>query len=225
MSRKEVISLLLEDSLNNHGKDANNVNVEIPPNALILETIANIPAANDPITFWTDVTGNFVAENNITLSFTIRGAPLALRRPSVRRGYGASMVGHRGRGFGRPMYNPSHHKLGQFQSLLVGLLTPTALPLPFFPSSNPLGASLIFIFFNLTSILSTQGETAVLGADNTPKTYVVGKVDLDNLVKFTLDAIDGVAFVDDGQISELNCSKVWVENAGSTSCIISKLVN
>jgi Holliday junction resolvase RusA-like endonuclease len=53
----------------------------------------------------------------------------------------------------------------------------------------------------------------------------VGKVDLDNLVKFTLDVIGGVAFVDHGQISELNCSKVWVENPGSTSCIISKLVD
>jgi hypothetical protein len=54
ISRKEVISLLSDDSSNNHGNDANNemdVNVEIPPNAPILETIANIPAANYPITF------------------------------------------------------------------------------------------------------------------------------------------------------------------------------
>jgi Holliday junction resolvase RusA-like endonuclease len=53
----------------------------------------------------------------------------------------------------------------------------------------------------------------------------VGKVDLGNLVKFTLDAIGGVACVDDGQIAELNCSKVWAENEGSTACIISKLVD
>jgi hypothetical protein len=133
MSWKEVILLLSEDSSNNPGNDANktDVNVDIPANAPI-ETIANIPLANDPLTFWSNVNDNFVAENNITLSFTIGGAPVALRRPSVRRGYGASMVGWSGRGFGRPMYNPSHHKLGQFWSLLVVLLTPTSIPLPFF---------------------------------------------------------------------------------------------
>jgi hypothetical protein len=117
----------------------------------------------------------------------------------VRRGYGASIVGQRGRGFGRPMYNPFHHKLGQFRSLLVGLLTPTSLPLPFFPSSNALGASLIFYLCqpNIHFVNSRRDRGL---RDNAPKTYVVGKVDLDNLVKFTLDAIDGVAFVDDGQI-------------------------
>jgi hypothetical protein len=94
MSRKEVISLLSDDSSNNPGNDANkemDVNVEIPPNTPIIETIVNIPVANDPITFWTNVSYNFVAENNITLSFTIRGAPVAFRRPSVRRDYGASI--------------------------------------------------------------------------------------------------------------------------------------
>jgi hypothetical protein len=94
MSRKEAILLVSDDSSNNPGNDANkemDVNVEIHLNTPIIETIANIPVANDPITFWTNVSGNFVAENNITLSFTIRGAPVALRRPSVRRGYGASI--------------------------------------------------------------------------------------------------------------------------------------
>jgi hypothetical protein len=71
MSRKEeVISLLSEDSSINPVDDAKvtDVNVDIPVNAPI-ETIAN---------FWSDVTDNFLAKNNITLPFTIRGAPIAL---------------------------------------------------------------------------------------------------------------------------------------------------
>jgi hypothetical protein len=229
MSRKEVISLLSDDSSNNPGpeNDLNetNVNVDIPVNATTESSIANtIPVANHPPTFWSDPTDNFVVENNTTLSFTIRGAPVALRRPSVRRGYGASMVGRRGRGFGRPMYNPSHPKLVQFRSLLVGLLTPTSTPLPFFSSSVALGARLTFHLRRPNIHFVNSRRDRGLRA-NAPKTYVVGKVDLDNLVKFTLDAIGGVAFVDDGQIAELNCSKVWVENDGSTACIISKLVD
>jgi hypothetical protein len=75
MSRKEVISFLSDDS-SNHVNDVNvtDVNVDIPANAPI-ETIANIPVPNVPLTVWSDVTNNFVAENNITLSFAIRGAP------------------------------------------------------------------------------------------------------------------------------------------------------
>jgi hypothetical protein len=134
------------------------------------------------------------------------------------------MIGRTGRGFGRLMYNPSQPKLTQLFSLLVGLLTRTSIPLPFFSSSDAVGAPLIF-YLCRPNIHFVNSRRDCSLRDNAPKTYVVGKVDLDNLVKLSLDAIGGVAFVDDGKISELNCSKVWVENEDSPFCIISKLVN
>jgi Holliday junction resolvase RusA-like endonuclease len=54
--------------------------------------------------------------------------------------------------------------------------------------------------------------------------YVLGKVQVDNLVKFTLDAIGGVVFGDDGQIAHLSCEKVWDNGDGSTTCVVSKLL-
>jgi hypothetical protein len=165
-----------------------------------------------------------VAENNDKLAFTIRGAPVALKRPSVRKGY-ASMAGREGRGFGRPMYNPSQPKLSQFRELLVGLVQRTpACTLPFFQSSVPLDARMVFRIRrpNLHFVNSRRDRGLRATA---PNKYVVGKVDLDNLVKFTLDAISGVAFVDDGQITQLTCQKVWDLGDGSTTCVVSKLAD
>jgi hypothetical protein len=82
--------------------------------------------------FWCEPTDSFEADTNNKLVFTIRGAPIALRRPGVRRGY-APMAARAGRGFGwgfgRPMYNPSQPKLNQFRSLLEGLISPRLPPL------------------------------------------------------------------------------------------------
>jgi hypothetical protein len=111
----------------------------------------------------------------------------------------------------------------RFEVTIV-LLMRTSIPLPSFSSSDALGARPIF-YFCRPNIHFVNARRDCGLRDNAPKTYVVGKVDLDNLVKLSLDAIGGIAFVDDGKISELNCSKVWVENEGFPSCIISKLVD
>jgi hypothetical protein len=129
-----------------------------------------------------------------------------------------------GRGFGRPMYNPSHPKLSEFRRLLVELVSPpsSSLILPFFLSQIPLGAKIVFgLRRPNTHFVNSRRERGLRAT--APKKYVVGKADLDNLVKFTLDAMVGVAFADDDQISRLTCEKVWVENDGSTTCIVSRL--
>jgi hypothetical protein len=198
MSQKEVILLLSDNSSNNPGNDANkmDVTVDFPANGPI-ETDANMPVANDPLTFWSNVRDNFVVKNNITLLFTIRGPLVALRQPSARRGYGASMVDLAGRGFGCPMYNPSQPKVAKFWSVLVGLLTPASMPLPSCSLCTALGAWLIFYLCQGFISLNSRRDHGLM--DNAPKMYIVGMVDLDNLIKFTLDAIGGVAFVDNGQ--------------------------
>jgi Holliday junction resolvase RusA-like endonuclease len=58
---------------------------------------------------------------------------------------------------------------------------------------------------------------------NDPQTYVVGMLDLDNLVKFTLGAIGGVIYVTDSQICHISFRKVWDEDQGSTTCVVSKM--
>jgi hypothetical protein len=74
-------------------------------------------------------------------------------------------------------------------------------------------------FVDLMFILLTQGEREA----SAPKKCVVGKADLDNLVKFVLDAMGGVAFADDQQISQLTCEKVWDVGDGSTTCTLTQL--
>ncbi len=41
-----------------------------------------------------------------------------------------------------------------------------------------------------------------------------GRKDLDNMVKFVLDALNGVVYLDDGQISRIHAVKSYVEEGG-----------
>ena len=99
----------------------------------------------------------------------------------------------------------------------------TSTSLPFFQEKIPLAAQMSFRLRhpNLHFVNSRRDR----GLRSTaPKQYAVGKVDVDNLVKFILDAIDTVVFIDDGQICHLSCKNVWDDGDGSTSCSISKLI-
>ncbi len=102
MSRKEVILLLSDDS-DNPGNSANESDAIIPVAnysarkeviLLLSDNLADnpanaaneidaviriIPVFNDSALFWPNVTDHFVAEKSNLLSFTIRGAPVALR--------------------------------------------------------------------------------------------------------------------------------------------------
>ena len=40
----------------------------------------------------------------------------------------------------------------------------------------------------------------------------LSKKDIDNLAKFTLDALNGIAFTDDHQVTRLHCTKVYGES-------------
>jgi hypothetical protein len=104
-----------------------------------------------------------------------------------------------GRGFGRPMYNPSQPKLNQFRSLLEGLISPpssTILVLTFLLTKIPLGARVVFRLCRPNAhFVNSRRERGL--RSSAPKKFVIGKADLDNLVKFVLDAMGGVAFADD----------------------------
>jgi Holliday junction resolvase RusA-like endonuclease len=49
--------------------------------------------------------------------------------------------------------------------------------------------------------------------DSSPK-YNINNKDLDNMVKFVLDALNDKLYTDDSLIIEINCSKLYAENEG-----------
>jgi Holliday junction resolvase RusA-like endonuclease len=138
------------------------------------------------------------------------------------------MAGRAGRGFGWgfgcPMYNPSQPKLNQFRSLLEGLISSpsSTIVLPFLSTKIPLGARVVFRLRRPNVHFVNSRRERGLRA-SAPKKFVVEKADLDNLVKFVLNAMGGVAFADDQQISQLTCKKVWDVGDGSTTCTLTEL--
>jgi Holliday junction resolvase RusA-like endonuclease len=57
------------------------------------------------------------------------------------------------------------------------------------------------------------GKNSHVLKDNSPK-YNINNKDLDNMVKFVLDALNDKLYTDDSLIIEINCSKLYAENDG-----------
>jgi len=55
----------------------------------------------------------------------------------------------------------------------------------------------------------------------TPYCYI----DLDNLVKFVLDALNGKAYEDDSQVCEIHTAKLYTDTDSRTEVVISKLLD
>jgi Holliday junction resolvase RusA-like endonuclease len=205
----EVISLLTDEEDKDDDADEDTL---APTNAVTVPPAGTL--------FWIDESDIFQC-SRIHISFTIQGAPVALSRPRIRFGYRLFS----GRvGFGRPLYNPSQRKLTLFRQVLVSMITstPSNFLLPLMEPSVPLEAVITFRNRRPNSHFVNSKRNRGLRT-TAPRTYVVGKLDLESLVKFTLDAIGGVIYVTDGQICYISCRKVWDEGQGSTTCVVSKL--
>lgn len=50
--------------------------------------------------------------------------------------------------------------------------------------------------------------------------YHSGRPDIDNLVKTVLDALNGIAYSDDGQVASIRASKYWTTGTGYTEITI-----
>jgi hypothetical protein len=181
----EVISLLPEDE-----DDVLDLEETVVHN--------NVPRVlPDGTIFWRNESDIFQC-SRIKIAFTIHGAPVALSRPCIRFGY--RLFGGRA-GFGRPLYNPSQHKLAVFCEVLGSMISSSQSPLflPLMEPSFPLLATITFRIRRLNSHFVNLRRNRGLRR-NAPQTYVIGKLDLDNLVKFTLDAIGSVIYVTGGQM-------------------------
>lgn len=72
------------------------------------------------------------------------------------------------------------------------------------PLTTPLEVTFLF-FMPMPKRMSLKKKEALLGAPHTKKP------DLDNLIKFYLDSMNGVVYNDDKQIYEINSCKVYSE--------------
>lgn len=66
-----------------------------------------------------------------------------------------------------------------------------------------------------------SGKHSTQMKDTAPK-YNTNKKDLDNMVKFVLDAFNNQLYEDDCQIIEIHCSKLYVEHSEETGYIYAK---
>ena len=125
---------------------------------------------------------------------TIHGQPVPQPRPRVST---------RG-GFGRA-YVPSRHPVHAWrEAIRRGYRGPRF--------RNGVSVRLQFVFQRPPSHFKRAGELTAAGARQQHP-----KPDVDNLAKSVLDALNGVAWVDDSQVEELLVTKVWGEGS---RCVI-----
>ena len=126
------------------------------------------------------------------VTFTVYGEPVPLRRHMVSRGR---------------MYNPSSTEQRNFARAC-------ALQLPEAPLTGPIEATLTFYFPRPASHYRTGRYAGELKPDM-PRWHSKRK-DLDNLVKFVLDSLNGLAYEDDSQVAVIRCAKFYTEGEPRT---------
>ena len=105
-------------------------------------------------------------------------------------------------------YDPSKKEKEDFIKAIE--LLPEGLPKD--KMTNPIKCVLHFYCKRPKSHYKT-GKNANILKDTSPK-YNINNKDLDNMVKFVLDALNDKLYVDDTLIIEINCSKLYSEGDG-----------
>jgi Holliday junction resolvase RusA-like endonuclease len=105
-------------------------------------------------------------------------------------------------------YDPSKKEKDDFIKAIE--LLPEGLPKD--KMTNPIKCVLHFYCKRPKSHYKT-GKNANILKDTSPK-YNINNKDLDNMVKFVLDALNDKLYVDDSLIFEINCSKLYSEGDG-----------
>ena len=124
-----------------------------------------------------------------TLHFAVPGKPVALQRPRFVKSRGV-------------VYDPSKKDKILWMQKIQHLL-------PAKPLSKPITVTIHFYCKRPKSHYRT-GKYAGLLKPSAPK-YNTSYPDLDNLVKFVLDAMNKKVYIDDKQIHEIICNKIYAE--------------
>jgi Holliday junction resolvase RusA-like endonuclease len=140
-----------------------------------------------------------LSETEYDVSFEVLGEPQPLGRHRMA---------------GKHMYNPSSKLQKEFLKSCKSLL-------PQSPLTGPLEASIMFYFKRPQNHFRSRKFTHEKKA-GAPKWHFQRK-DLDNCVKFVLDALNGVAYEDDSQIASINCSKLYSDTFPSTIVRIKRI--
>ncbi len=138
-----------------------------------------------------------------SVSFTVYGDPIPLSR-------------HRTVSGGMRTYNPSAADQKKFAKACM-----TAGVLPSEPLEGPVEAVMTFYFPRPKSHYRTGKFAGQLkgGQD----VWHSKKKDLDNLVKFVLDSLNSLAYVDDGQVCAIKAMKLYTEDHSRSEIILRTL--
>lgn len=131
----------------------------------------------------------------ITVRFTVPGQPVAKGRPIAGKGFG----GH------TTLRTPA--KTLAYEGLVASMAHNAMAGRP--PLEGPLGLTLQVGVQIPKSFGKTKARLAELGEVGPTK-----KPDLDNIIKGICDGMNGVAYVDDSQIIEMNVRKVYTQTPG-----------
>jgi Holliday junction resolvase RusA-like endonuclease len=145
-------------------------------------------AANDVLVQMADRHGNVTS-----LEVSVSGTPRALSRPRmVYRNVNHPRV-----------FNPDSAHLRRFRAALLQVTGADSLPI--FPRNTHLRLDLLFEIPRPNSHFTRQGRLK----PNTP--CFPTDTDIDNLVKFVMDAMQGVVFFDDRTIVIISAAKVYAQ--------------
>jgi len=177
-------------TLNNDNAETNSVNVKTVLKCKKVKSVPKFDLNSSTETNKNETYNIFGEEITVKydLSFTVYGEPIPLSRHMVARGR---------------MYNPS----AKAQNLFANAC---ADKLPITPMDGPIEANLIFYFSRPKNHYGT-GKNSNKLKDNID-TWHSKKKDLDNLIKFVLDSLNGKAYLDDSQICIINSAKLYTNS-------------
>lgn len=133
------------------------------------------------------------------ISFTVFGEPIPLHRHMLSQGR---------------MYNPSATQQRNFARAC-------AMQLPETPLQGPIEAKLKFYFSRPLNHYRT-GKFAGQLKPGMP-TWHSKRKDIDNLIKFVFDSLNGLAYEDDSQISIVSSAKMYTDGEPRTEVLLQTL--
>jgi len=85
-------------------------------------------------------------------------------------------------------------------------------------SRGPWEVTLVFYFRR-----SSRSRVSAMNIPGQPDIYCTKTPDIDNCIKFVLDALNGVAYHDDKQVAKVTATKKWMTTTDTEGCILVKL--
>ena len=145
-----------------------------------------------------------------TITFVVPGKPIYKKRPRfANRGKYVAAINDQVPEEGRLILCIRDQIRNQ--TGLAGLLP--------FPSDTPITLRLIF-FMPLLKSFSKRKTAAIQDGAIVPH---ISRPDLDNCIKFIKDCLNGIAWVDDNQVSQIIAEKVYASRLPSTQIEITPL--